>query len=412
VCAHDPQVRIAPEVAVRGHRELVVTVVVVLAAAVLWPASAAGAGGPKREVFAAGGWSETDQAAGTDDTRTVIASGPDGGVATIEYVTRQARRISCDDGSIGGRFTEGLGLGSGVLTIDRDLSHATLEGTVDLTTETWSSCGGDSSIVEQTDVPLSLALTGTGKHWRERTGSTQRSPSAYNLASRWSSRGRQATGTLAAGGESHATEFGDFGVGISRTHESTPGAVATPLSSAVGALPAGLDVGALLRAEAIWEHSDGETYEGVYLGADRIRRGDTTLYYQSYAVRPIDCGDGTTATVETAGSGSGPGQLDMNNSLRSGTASGTIDVTVETMDGCTGASSSTTLEGVTVSLSVTGTGPLVAGTQWEGIHVPSERHERSWIGARAREGDASITVGDDVRGSTWARLFANSWRIG
>jgi hypothetical protein len=384
----------------RGHRELVVAVAVVLAGAVLWPASAAAAGGPKREVFAAGGWSQTDQAAGTDDTRTVIASGPDGGVATIEYATRQARRITCDDGSIGGRFTDGLGLGSGVLTIDRNLSHATLEGTVDLTTETWSTCGDEGTIVEQqADLPLSLTLTGTGKHWRERTGGTQRSPSAYNFASRFSSRGREATGTLAAGSESHATEFGDFGVGISRTHESTPAAGATPLSPAMRALLAGLDVGAMLRAEAIWEQSEGETYEGVYLGADRIRRGDTTLYYQSYA------------TVEPVGSGSGPGQLDINTSLRSGTAAGTIDVTVETLDGCTGASSSTNLQGISVSLSVTATGPLAASTEWEGIHVPSERHDWSWVGARAREGDASITVGDDVRESTWARLFANSWRI-
>jgi hypothetical protein len=402
----------ATEVPMRRHRTRVATVVVILTVAVLWPASAAGAGGPKREVFVAGGWSETDEVAETDDTRSVIASGPDGGVATIEYVSRRARRITCDDGTVGGRFTEGFGLGSGVLTIDRDLSHATLEGTVDLTMETWSSCDGSSVVEEQTGVPLSLTLTGAGKHWRERNGSTQRSPSAYSFASRWSSRGRDGTGTLVAGDESHATEFGDFGVVTGRTHESTPDAVATPLSPSMPALAGGMDVGALLRAEAIWEQSDGDTFEGVYLGADQIRRGDTTLYYQSYAVRPIDCGDGTTATVETAGVGSGPGQLDINNSLRSGTASGTIEVTMDTMNGCTGASSSTTLEGVAVSLSVTGTGPLVVGTQWEGIHVPSERHERSWSGARARLGDASIAVGDDVLESTWARLFANSWRMG
>lgn len=371
--------------------------------------------------FLAAGWAAVDPVTGVEHFRNVIASGPRRGTALLEVSVTEFGPTACPGGEDGIRWVDGGGSGTGVISLRPNLKAVSLRGRADLTTTTWVFCGesGEQDTTHVGWVDVSVDLVGVGPRWREASGGSAGFASVFNNHWRSWAFGRNGQGSFTIAGVQRPALFGDFGLVSSQTHVD-PGLESSLRPALFGRslvgvsrplLAQGSDVGSMLRGEAIWERGTEDGYEGVYLGADKIRGEGTELFYASYATQAITCSDGSTSFVETVGAGQAPGALTTKGHLAKAQAHGTLDIAEVTTDFCTGESTMTVTPAVSVALQLTASGRTFRGHDWALRHVPAQSQDRYRVAMTAREAAGSITIGTHRFAPTsWGRIMRTTWQ--
>ena len=90
---------------------------------------------------------------------------------------------------------------------------------------------------------------------------------------------------------------------------------------------------------------------------------------------------------------SGPATLSIGKSYSEASASATLDLETGSFDECAGTKDFSVTEGVTISLGLTGTSPLIKSSDRGTFHVPGEFNGHAFYRSTYREAEGSVSVG-------------------
>jgi len=108
----------------------------------------------------------------------------------------------------------------------------------------------------------------------------------------------------------------------------------------------------------------------------------------------------TTSYLETVRYGSGPGSLSVGLKYFVASASGTIDISSSTYNGCTGEFTSSFASGVAVTLELTGWGDLVMQKGTGSFKIPGEYNNHSRYSSTYRPATGTASLGGEYHGVT------------
>jgi hypothetical protein len=339
---------------------------------------------------------EAEGFAGAVSIRQVV-----GGPAGVSVFLSRSFDVSCPDGSdqvasqtVRTPGDEATEAGPVTLDIDRLLRTAHGEAVVDLVQEDSPGCGlPDTSVT----VPerITIDVTGTSERFHTGISSTVRSDAGFVRTSS-DDLSRDGVGTATVG-----TLFADAsGAAFLKYAVERSLVVGTPPQPPANSAPPG-GVGATGAHSAQPEPPGGlgVVFEDMAVTAMTTARPEvTTLDAFSVVHTLVACPAGGTAVVVEELEGAGPGMLDAGRALDAATASGTLDLTLTRVDGCSADPQpvSTRVQ-VPVALALTATGPEVRVRDVQFHERRGDADERSDVSYLARDAAGTVTVGELTR---------------
>jgi hypothetical protein len=172
-------------------------------------------------------------------------------------------------------------------------------------------------------------------------------------------------------------------------------------------------------AQAGWDSSDKDTgaYVSGYIAVVHEAGSTlTTAEYQQFSERTVQCSgantpndptDDTYAPVDTFVYGYGDATLAIGRSNASATAAGTLTMSSDTFDGCTGNETYVDLPALPFTLGLTATSSTIRESGRGSFHIPGQFNNHSSYKAVYRQAEG--TFAGDTPQSVYGQIGTFSW---
>jgi hypothetical protein len=178
--------------------------------------------------------------------------------------------------------------------------------------------------------------------------------------------------------------------------------------------------GSVTIAQAGWDSSDTDTgaYVSGYIAVVHEAGSTlTTAEYQQFSERTVQCTgantpndptDDTYAPVDTFVYGYGDATVAIGRSNASATAAGTLTMSSDTFDGCTGNDTYVDLPALPFTLGLTATSSTIRESGRGSFHIPGQFNNHSSYKAVYRQAEGTF-AGGDTRQSVYGQIGTFSW---